>query len=186
MSETKAGYVELKERARSGKSWKLKLGGQWYSVSNRANLDGVEQDVYVEYRLGGFNGNDGKWITTVDAIRPAQAPAGFRPPQGSGSGPIAASKLASAHWDDSALRFISNVVGTAIQVQAEEMRPEDLITWALAAEQALLSLGKTQGPAQTPSGSGVNPGSAPKDPLRREPGQDDEPPFFDDSDALRF
>lgn len=184
MSDTKAGYVEAKERARSGKSWKLKLGGQWYSVSNRANLDGVEQGLYVEYRLGGFNGNDGKWITTVDAIRPAKAPDGAQQARNynaAQNGSPVPSRLASAYWDDSALRFISNVVGCAVTA-GHAKDPTDVLAWAAAAEQALKNLGQ----AQTPTGSGVSQGPAPRSESSsssREPGSDDEPPPFDDSDV---
>jgi hypothetical protein len=147
MSDTKAGYVQGKERSKSGKSWKLKLDGKWISVSNRANMDGVEQGVYVEYQTGGFNGEDGKFIPTVERIRPAQAPAGSTPPATNG----AASRLLSAAWDDSALRFISNVVGCAIESGKCES-PIQLGEWAFAAQDALITLTgeRIQGQAQTP------------------------------------
>lgn len=178
MSETITGFIQAKERAKSGKSWRVQLNGRWLTVSNRANLDGVEQGIYVEARMGGFNGNDGKWVPTIDAIRPAQAPQ--QPPNGyqgtaspqPGNAPV--SRLASAHWDDSALRFISNVVGCAITA-GKCADPERILAWTAEAEAALKSLGQAQAPAW---GSQQTPGSAP-----REPGSDDEPHPFDDSDV---
>lgn len=155
MSDSQFAYVQAKERSKSGKSWKLQLNGKWLSVSNRANMDGVEQGVYVEYQLGGFPGNDGKFIETVDRIRPAQAPAGSTPPSTAG-----VSKLKAALWDDSSLRFISNIVGSAITANRLES-PLDVKVWTLAAEQALLSLqgehqGPTEAPASSQSGGGEN------------------------------
>jgi hypothetical protein len=147
MSDTKSGYVQGKERSKSGKSWKLKLDGKWISVSNRANMDGVEQGVYVEYQTGGFNGEDGKFIPTVERIRPAAAPAGSTPPTSNGS----PARLRSAVWDDSALRFISNVVGCAIEKGLCET-PLQVSDWALAAQDALLTLNgeRIKGPTEAP------------------------------------
>ena len=146
-SENLTGYVQGRERAKSGKSWRLQVGGKWYTVSNRANLDGIEQGVYVECRMGGFSADNGNWIPTIEVIRPAQAPRAQTPPPGGGSGHIAASRLASAHWDDSALRFLSNVVGSAITAGVIK-DPVEILAWTAAAEESLRSLGKTQTPAR--------------------------------------
>lgn len=147
MSENIFGYVQARERSKSGKSWRLQVGGKWYTVSNRANLDGIEQGIYVECRMGGFSADNGNWIPTIEGIRPAQAPRAPTPPQGRGSGPIVPSRLASAHWDDSALRFLSNVVGSAITAGVIK-DPVEVLAWTAAAEESLRSLGQMQAPAR--------------------------------------
>lgn len=170
------GYVQARERSKSGKSWRLQVGGKWYTVSNRANLDGIQQGVYVECRMGGFPADNGSWISTIEGIRPAQAPQGGYPPNPHQGGqnaanapPGAPSRLASAHWDDSALRFLSNVVGSAITAGVIK-DPVEVLAWTQAAEESLRSLGQAQTPGR--GGSDI-PGSA----------SGEEPPPYDDSDV---
>jgi len=178
MSETLSGYVQAKERTKSGKAWKLKLNGKYISVSNRANMDGVDQGSFVEYELGGFQGDNG-WVSTIDRVRPAKAPDGAqqeRAYNGAAAGSSLPSRLANAAWDDSALRFISNVVGCALTA-GHAKDPTDILAWTAAAEQALKNLGQAQAPTLGNKTSGPAP---------REPGSDDGDPGFDNDDALRF
>lgn len=171
--ETKTGYVQAKARNKANTQWRLQLNGTWYGVDRSANVDGVEQGVYVEYQLGGFkNSQNGQWVPTVARIRPAQAPSGAQQAQSYNAalaGSAAPSRLASAHWDDSALRFISNVVGCAIE-SGKCAQAEDLLVWATMAEIALKNMGQAQA-------SGPGSGSASKDEPEGDPG-------FDDSDDL--
>lgn len=163
MSDNIVGYVQARERSKSGKSWRLQVGGKWYTVSNRANLDGIQQGIYVECRMGGFSADNGNWIPTIEGVRPAPAPQGGYPPNPRQGGQNAAnslsgapSKLASAHWDDSSLRYLSNLVASAITA-GNIKDPVEIMAWTAAAEMSLRNLGKTQIPER---GGSDTPGSA--------------------------
>lgn len=137
MSETKAGYVQAKARNKSNTQDRIQINGTWYGVDRGANTDGIAQGVYVEYQLGGFTSRNGQWVPTIARVRPVSAPAGSTPPVNGSNGH--ASKLKSAAWDDSALRFISNVVGCAIE-SGKCDTPLQVSDWSLAAQDALLRL----------------------------------------------
>lgn len=175
MSDTQTGYIQAKQRNQANTQWRIQIGGKWYGADRAANIDGCEQGSFVEYQLGGFNNrNTGQWVSTIARIRPASPPqAGYPASQPQGGQNAANSppatppaRLASAHWDDSALRFISNVVGCAIAA-GKAADPVDVIAWARSAELALMELN-----GKVPAVSGTNV---------REPGQDD---GFDDSAEL--
>lgn len=182
--ETKSGYVQEMGRTKSGASAKLKINGTWTTVNNRsANIDGIQPGAYVEYQLGGFNGSDGKWIPTIDRIRPAQAPQGQPPGQGTAQAGSPVSRLKSASWDDSSMRFMSNLIGAAIMAGKIET-PIQISDWALAAQDALLVLTgeRPQRPAEGPGTGQSTPNSGNTDEgwddlapsaTGREPGSDD-------------
>lgn len=152
---------------------KLRIGGKWVFPDRRCNLDGVNPGMDVEYETH-MGGRDGK-LVILDRIRPA--PAGSVPSSaGSAQG-------GSTITDGDILRSVSNVVGQACAAGTIASH-DDVHVWIMAAYTAFTQMGKDVRPAQAPSG-GQSQGPAPKDPPRREPGQDDEP-FFDDSDNLRF
>lgn len=125
---------------------KLKIEGKWVFPDRKANLDGIEPGAYVEYETR-QGGNDGK-LTILNRIRPAQPSAGQKP----------AAAVQSPAWDDSGMRFISNIVGSAIAGGKLES-PTDVKAWTLAAQEALQALAEDV----------------------REPGADDD---FDDSAEL--
>jgi hypothetical protein len=128
---------------------KLKIEGKWVFPDRKANLDALEPPLYVEYETR-QGGNDGK-LTILNRIRPATPPPGQKPP----------AAVNAPVWDDSGMRFISNVVGSALAAGKLES-PTDVRVWTLAARQGLLALREA-------------------DDLDREPGSDDEP---DDSAEL--
>jgi hypothetical protein len=127
---------------------KLKIEGKWVFPDRKCNLDGLEPPLYVEYETRA-GGDDGKLII-LNRIRPAPPPPGQEPPK----------PVKTAGWDDSALRFISNVVGSAITGGKCES-PTDVRVWTLAAQEALQAL------------------------TEREPGSDDEPEFDDSAELER-
>lgn len=131
---------------------RLKIDGKWTYPSRTCNIDGIQAGGYVEYETS-LGGNQGT-LVILNRIRPAQAPAGT---------PSAAPQ--SAAVDEASLRFISNVVGSAITAGAIK-DPKDVSPWSLAALKALKTLDTAQ---------------QLKEELDKPPQQ---PPEFDDSDQL--
>lgn len=122
---------------------KLKLDGRWVYPSRGCNTDGLNPGMAVEYETS-MGGNDGK-LVILNRIRPA--PQGSAPPANN-----------AAPYDESELRFISNVVGSALTAGTIK-EPGQLMEWALAAQGALKAL------------------KGPKDPL-----DDDLPDSFESED----
>lgn len=135
------GTVQEMNPSKSGKSMKLKINGKWLTAGGRVNLDGVSAGGYVEYEEGSFPGSDGTMIACINRIRPAQAGAAIAQ-QGSSQPPcgvINGGAPQSAAVDEASLRFISNVVGSAIAAKTIE-NPTDVRAWTLAAREALQAL----------------------------------------------
>ena len=116
------GTVQEFGRSQKGNP-KIKIDGKWYPVG-RNNTDGIQPGSQVEVEYGSFRGNDGKDVACISSIRPSAAPrnAPNLPP-----------------FDEAELRFISNVVGSAITGGKVE-RPEEVSLWARAAANALKAL----------------------------------------------
>jgi hypothetical protein len=102
---------------------KLKIDGTWY-VASKLNLDGIESGSRVEYEPGSFPGQNGP-VKCINSIRPVQA--------ASGNG--ATAKVANAVSDDATMRFISNVVGSAITAGTLKT-PAEIAAWYRAAKKA--------------------------------------------------
>ncbi len=124
------GTVQEMNPSKSGRSQRLKINGKWLIANFKVNLDGVSKGTYVEYEEGSFAGDDGKPVATIARIRPAQ-----EQPHNGG----AQSVPVSAGVDEASLRFISNVVGSAITAKTIES-PTDIKAWTLAAQEALKAL----------------------------------------------
>lgn len=125
------GTVQERTTSRNGKP-QLKINGKYIFVG-RCNTDGIDKGSYVEYETNTF-GNDGK-LTGLLSIRLAQQNGGAK---SNGSQPAAPS-----FFDGDELRFISNVVGSAIMAKSAGS-PTDVKGWALAAREALEALKSTR------------------------------------------
>lgn len=107
---------------------KLKIDGKWVFPQRSTNTDGLQPGMKVEYEthLGGDKGT----LVLLDRIRPApQAPS-------NGAGPVFPIPPA---YDEAELRFISNVVGSALTA-GKLSAPHEVTVWALAAQRALGAL----------------------------------------------
>lgn len=123
------GVVQEMNPSKSGQSQRLKINNKWLVANYKVNLDGVSKGIHVEYEESSFRGNDGKDVMTVARIRPAQ---GSVPKNG-------AIVPQSASVDEASLRFISNVVGSALTAGIIKA-PTEVGPWAIAALRALKSL----------------------------------------------
>lgn len=135
------------------KAKKLKIDGKWIWPDKRCNLDGIEPGTRVEFEMT-YGGSDGK-LPILTKIWPSRAP------QAPGAPAPMATVLSPL--DDSAMRFISNLVGSAIMAGKVE-KPYHLSTWTVAARKAFETL------------KGGEAGLDDDLPLEREPGEDDESP----------
>lgn len=129
------GMVQEMNPSRSGASMRLKINGRWLVAGNRVNLDGVQKGSSVEYEEGSFAGQDGKPIPCINRIRPA--------PQANGHGAAPSTVPKSCGLDEASLRFISNVVGSALAAGKIET-PIQVAAWVRAARKALAQLSKPE------------------------------------------
>lgn len=106
---------------------RLKIDGKWMYPDRRCNLDGIEPGGYVEYETS-LGGNQGT-LVILNRIRPAPRPAGMP----NGTAPQ------SAAVEEASLRFISNVVGSAITAGVIK-DPNQVGPWSISALRALKSL----------------------------------------------
>lgn len=106
---------------------KLKIDGKWVFPQRGTNTDGLQPGMRVEYdtHLGGDKGT----LVLLDRIRPAA-----QPPQS--NGPVFPIPPA---YDEAELRFISNVVGSALTA-GKLIAAHEVTVWALAAQRALGAL----------------------------------------------
>jgi hypothetical protein len=170
--------VQEMNPSRSGQSQRLKLQGKWYVANSRVNLDGVAKGIHVEYETSSFPGNDGQMIASIARIRPAPQQNGYPPnPRQGSQNAMNSPELSSTITDGDILRSVSNIVGHAAAA-GNVSSPQHLEIWVETAYKTLMNMGKAQAPSE-----GQSSGSAPKDPPRLEPGQDDEPPFYDDPEV---
>lgn len=134
------GVLQEFGRSKAGNP-KLKIDGRWYPAG-RNNLDGLVEGGRVEYEEGSFPGSDGKPVACINKIRPAPVANGPGPVSGA-VGAIVSRQSAvipvSAPVDEASLRFISNVVGSAIAAKTLDS-PTDIRAWTLAAREALQAL----------------------------------------------
>lgn len=144
------GTVNETGRSQKGAP-KLKIDGRWY-FAGRCNVDGISAGDSVEFEGAAFGkdqrGND---LWGLNKIRPLPKAAA----NGTNKGAVS---------DDAEMRFISNVVGSALTGGKCES-PDDVAAWALGAQRALKALKEPDEPEYT--GGAPSRGS-------------DEPPPFDD------
>lgn len=129
------GTVQERCSSRNGKP-QLKIGGKYIFVG-RCNTDGIDKGSYVEYETNTFG--DGGKLTGLLSIRLAKSSNGSASP-----GPTPA-----GGFDGDELRFISNVVGSAIMAKSVGS-PTEVKGWALAAREALEALKAVPAPAGRP------------------------------------
>jgi hypothetical protein len=129
------GTVQERCNSRNGKP-QLKIGGKYIYVG-RCNIDGIDQGAYVEYETNTFGERNN--LTGLLSIRLAKPANGSAPPGGGISPP--------SGFDGDELRFISNVVGSAIMAKSAAS-PTDVKGWALAAREALEALKSRTQPAR--------------------------------------
>jgi hypothetical protein len=146
------GTVQGREFSKKG-SLKLKIEGKWMFVG-RCNVDGIDTGAYVEYDTNTF-GDRGNLIG-LQAIRVVPRPQNAAPAQSNGHAvPASNSGIELSPLDDSGMRFISNIVGSAITAGTLK-DPVEVEKWTMAALGAFRALmGRT---------------------LAREPGEDDDDP----------
>lgn len=143
---TTQGSVTELGQTKNGKP-KLKIGGQWYFMGKALNgaLPSVGQTVELRYSLFGDRGD----LRGLEAWKPATT-----------AQPTKTTVEANTGLDEASLRFISNVVGSAITAKTL-IEPFEILPWFTAAKLAL------NGKAYTPDG-----------PV---PGVDDQNGFDDDT-----
>lgn len=126
------GKIENISKSKSGKTWRVKIGGQFYGANFDSNLDSaVGKMIDFNYEDGEF----GKWVKSWDYLRGgSQAPSPG--PQTAPNSPAGAGSTLS----EPELRFISNVVGQAI-LSKTLTDPSLIGLWAKAARQTLKELG---------------------------------------------
>lgn len=103
---------------------RAKINGEWYFLGRGIGAPPVGQS--LEIKEGTFQFADGKDAKTIEAWRPAQA----------GSTP-APSQPNAAYIEEANLRFISNVVGSAIAAKTIT-EPGQVLAWFNAAKNALV------------------------------------------------
>jgi hypothetical protein len=148
------GVIQEKGHSQKG-ARKLKINDRWHFVG-RVNCDGIETGMRVEYTTAPFG--DGNKLSGLQTLRPLRDESG-------------GVQTGSTITDGDILRSVSNIVGNAAAAGKIDY-PGQIHAWVDAAYTAFMVVGKAQTPAVD--------SPAPKEPPRREPGQDDEPPPFDD------
>lgn len=125
------GKVETIGKSKSGKTWRVKIGGQYYGANFDSNLDSaVGRVIDFTYEDGEF----GKWVKSWAHIGGgSQAPSPA--PQTAPNSPAEAGSTLS----EPELRFISNVVGQAI-LSKTLTDPLQIGQWAKSARQTLKEL----------------------------------------------
>jgi len=114
---------------------KIKLDGKWYPVG-RNNTDGIQPGMQVEVEYGSFpDSRTGQPVACINKIRPAPQ---AQQPKSNGHTPTGAVEVSPL--DDSGMRFISNIVGSAIAAGKIE-KPFEVTTWSIAAYRAFKALG---------------------------------------------
>ena len=122
------GTVESLTKSKSGKSWRVKISGKYYGASFDSHLDKeVGKAIDFIYSTGDF----GDWIDSWAYAKGA---------------PQAAQEVANRVLERNAerterlaepeLRFVSNVVGSAIMAKSLT-DPQDIGVWAKAAAAAV-------------------------------------------------
>lgn len=120
------GKVENISKSKSGKTWRVKIGGQFYGANFDSNLDSaVGKVIDFTYEDGEF----GKWVKSWGYVG-----------SGSSSPPPVPTPEATSTLNEAELRFISNVVGSAIDAKTLT-DPLAISVWAKAARQTLKELG---------------------------------------------
>ena len=108
---------------------KVKANGTWYFLSRDIGAPPAV-GATVEIREGSFNFPDGKPAKTIEAWRPV----GNGAPTSAPSAPPAPN---ADYIDEASLRFISNVVGSAITAGAIKS-PGQVLSWFQSAKAALI------------------------------------------------
>src|SRR6185312_5282514 len=94
---------------------RYKIDGNWYYPSRTCNTDGIQAGMQVEFESS-FGGNDGK-LRILNRVRPGGVPSQqHSTPNGHGApGHLPQVQVAVlSPLDDSGMRFVSNLVGSAI------------------------------------------------------------------------
>lgn len=120
------GKVESVTDAKSGKSWRVKIGTAWYGAKKDSKLDSAKGKM-IEFEIlpdEGYGEWIGKWSFANGTTQaPAQADNG------------------GAHegLTEAEMRFVSNVVGQAILAKTITT-PLEIPSWAKAARETLKEL----------------------------------------------
>lgn len=114
---------------------KIKLDGKWYPVG-RNNVDGIQPGSQVEVEYGSFpDSRTGEPVACINKIRPAPSA-----PKTNGHAAPPAGACEVSPLDDSGMRFVSNIVGSAI-TSGKIVKPFEVTTWTIAAYRAFKALG---------------------------------------------
>lgn len=114
------GKIDSVEKSKSGKSWRVKVGGKYYGAKFDSHL---EKEVGKTIDFNVESGEYGDWIVSWAHTQSA-APANGGDHEG---------------LSDTEMRFISNVVGQAILAKTVS-DPLQISLWAKAARQTLREL----------------------------------------------
>ena len=117
------GKIESVEKSKSGKSWRVKIGGNYYGAKFDSKLD-KEVGSNINFSVED-TGNYGVWITSwaYDATK----------------APPAAETGKTGNGDRFYMPFVSNVVAHAI-ASGQIKTPADLNQWAKSAYDAAQAL----------------------------------------------
>lgn len=120
------GKVEVVSKAKSGKSWRVKIGEAWYGAKLDSKIEAAKGKT-IEFEVApdeGYGEWLGKWaLVNGSAAAPAQADNGGE----------------HAGLTEAEMRFISNVVGQAL-VAKTITEPTEVSVWAKAARATLREL----------------------------------------------
>ena len=119
------GTVQEKGLSKNGKP-KIKIDGKWY-FAGRCDISQIYPKNVVEFSSSTF-GEGGKF----NGLESIVAAANTQPAQSKAAEP-------SPYIDEAEMRFISNVVGSAITAKSCDS-PDQVLSWAKAAQGALHAL----------------------------------------------
>lgn len=125
---------------------KIKLDGKWFPVG-RNNIDGIVPGSQVEVEFGSFpDSKTGQPVACINKIRPApmNGQAAHAPqPSARAAQPAPAGTVCEVSpLDDSGMRFISNLVGSAV-TGGHVTAPAELSVWTVAAYRAFKAIKST-------------------------------------------
>ena len=133
------GQIETVERARSGKSWRVKINGQWFSCKEDSIQQMIGQVITFTPEYSEYRGKSYAWLNdwtngTTGAAPPV--PPAPPVPQGQQNSSAPPRQQVDPH---ACLPMTSNLVAHAIAAGAITS-PEDIRPWAQAAFNTAMSL----------------------------------------------
>lgn len=121
-------HIEAVQTAKTGKSLRVKAGGDWYGANKDSGLrEGMTIDASIE------DGNFGKWIKEYRPVGNGSTNAAHQPQTSSSS--VSGVGGAAPIWSN----FVSNQVAHAIAAGKIET-PEQIRAWAEGAKKAFVDL----------------------------------------------